>query len=44
MADQAFMHGTVAGVFAVFTDILFGCRVKRHSSEEKTERKVGPPI
>jgi len=44
MADQLFMYGIVAGVFAVFTGILFGCRVKRHSSEEKTDRKVGPPI
>jgi hypothetical protein len=44
MADEVFMYGIVAGVFAVFTGILFGCRVKRHSGEVKTEKKEGRPI
>jgi hypothetical protein len=44
MADQVFMYGIVAGVFAVFTGILLGCRVKRHSGEPKTEKKEEHPI
>jgi hypothetical protein len=41
MADQVFMYGIVAGVFAVLTGILFGSRVKRHSGEAKMRNKKG---
>ena len=41
MADQVFMYGIVAGVFAVLTGILFGSRVKRHSGETKMRNKNG---
>jgi hypothetical protein len=43
MADQVFMYDIVAGVFAVHTGILFGSRVKRHSSEAKIEKQEGGP-
>jgi hypothetical protein len=41
MADQVFMYGIVAGVFADLTGILFGSRVKRHSGEAKMRNKKG---
>jgi len=44
MADQVFMNGIVAGVFAVLTEFLFGSRGKRHSGESKIERREGSPI
>jgi len=44
MADQVFMYGIVAGVFAVLRGILFGSRLKRHSGESKIERREGSPI
>ena len=43
MADQVFMYGIVAGVFAVLTGILFGSRVKGHSGEAKIEKQEGAP-
>jgi vacuolar-type H+-ATPase subunit I/STV1 len=38
------MYGIVAGVFAVFTGILFGFRVKRRSGESKIEKQEGSPV
>jgi len=36
MADQIFMYGITAGVFAAFTAVLFTARAKRYRDASKS--------